>query len=827
MTTETEFGLLRDRDLIEEMKDSYMDYAMSVIVSRALPDVRDGLKPVQRRILYAMHELGMTPGSTHKKSARLVGEVLGKYHPHGDAPVYEAMVRMAQEFSMRVPLVSGQGNFGSIDGDPPAAMRYTEARLSRAAEELLNDLEQDTVNYTENFDGSLQEPSVLPAKLPQLLLNGTTGIAVGMATNIPPHNLGELCSGIVRLINDPDATCQELMRYVKGPDFPTAATIMGTQGIREAYETGRGSIVMRAVSKLEETPNSKRAKLVFTELPFQVNKSTLIEKMAILVRSKRIEGVTEIRDESNRKGIRIVLELRHVNQAPVILNQLYSMTPLQTNFSFNMLALANGTPKTITLKGALQYYIDFRREIVTRRAKYQLTKAQNRIHLLDGLIIALKNIDSIITLIRESQSVDNARSALMTWYQLDELQAQAILDMPLRRLAALEREKIENEHKELTKEIKSLQNLLSSKEKIDDIIKTETQAMRKKHADPRRTIIKEEVRKFTREELEAHESIVITHSQGGYIKRIPASTYRNQHRGGRGVIGMTTREDDPINNIIVGDTHDTLLFFTNRGRVLPLKAFELRPDTSRKTRGIPIANIIPVQDNEVVKSVVSIQNLSQKDLYLFLTTNKGSVKRISLEKISSIRKAGLIIMRLSKGENLLTAFLVNNDDDVIMVSESGQSIRFGAKDVTPRHRPAGGVRGMKMTKNDKIVSADKVIPDSKLLVVSKNGFGKLTDLNRYRSQYRAGSGIKTLNITTKTGKVAGAQVIAQSHEVYLVSKQAVMLRTNLSEIRNTGRATQGVTIFKLAKGDSVSSMACVGDLGDDSITQPKITTEDI
>ena len=827
MTTETEFGLLRNRDLSEEMKVSYMDYAMSVIVSRALPDVRDGLKPVQRRILYAMHELGMTPGSAHKKSARLVGEVLGKYHPHGDGPVYEAMVRMAQIFSLRVPLVDGQGNFGSIDGDPAAAMRYTEARLSRAAFEILNDLEQDTVDFIENFDGSLQEPTVLPAKLPQLLLNGTTGIAVGMATNIPPHNLGELCSGIIRLINNPDATTRELMRYVKGPDFPTAATIMGTQGIVEAYETGRGSIVMRAVCNLQETPNSKRAKLIFTELPYQVNKATLIEKIAILARSKRIEGITEIRDESNRKGIRIVLELRHVNQAPVILNKLYSMTPLQTNFSFNMLALANGTPKTITLKGALQYYIDFRREIVTRRAKYQLTKAQNRIHLLDGLIIALNNIDSIITLIRESQSVDNAKSALMTWYKLDELQAQAILDMPLRRLAALEREKIENEHKELAKEIKSLQSLLSSKEKIDEVIKTETQEMRKKLADPRRTQIKEEVRKFTRDELEAHESIVITLSQGGYIKRIPASTYRNQHRGGRGVTGMTTREDDPINNIIVGDTHDTLLFFTNRGRVLPLKAFELRPDTSRKTRGVPITNIIPLQDNEFVKSVVSLQNLSQKDLYLLLTTNKGSVKRISVDKISSIRKAGLIIMRLSKGEDLLTAFLVNNDDDVIMVSESGQSIRFGAKDVTPRNRPAGGVRGMKMIKNDKLVAADKVIPDSKLLVVSKNGFGKLTDLNRYRSQKRAGSGIKTLNVTPKTGKVAGSQVIAQSHEVYLVSKQAVMLRTNLSEIRNTGRATQGVTIFKLAKGDSVSSMACVGDLGDDAIDHTTITTEDI
>ena len=606
MTTETEFGLLRNRDLTEEMKVSYMDYAMSVIVSRALPDVRDGLKPVQRRILYAMHGLGMSPGSAHKKSARLVGEVLGKYHPHGDGPVYEAMVRMAQEFSMRVPLVNGQGNFGSVDGDPPAAMRYTEARLSRAAEEILNDIEQDTVNFIENFDGSLQEPSILPAKLPQLLLNGTTGIAVGMATNIPPHNLGELCSGIIRLINNPDASTLELMRYVKGPDFPTAATIMGNQGIVEAYETGRGTAVMRAVSTLQETPNSRKAKLIFSELPYQVNKSTLIEKMAALVRSKRIEGITEIRDESNRKGIRIVLELRNVSQAPVILNKLYSMTPLQTNFSFNMLALANGTPKTITLRGALQYYIDFRREIVTRRAQYQLTKAQNRIHLLEGLLVALNNIDSIITLIRESQSVDNARSALMTWYKLDELQAQAILDMPLRRLAALEREKIENEHKELAKEIKSLQGLLSSKEKIDEVIKTETQEMRKKHADPRKTQIKEEVRKFTREELEAHESIVITLSQGGYIKRIPAGTYRNQHRGGRGVTGMTTREDDPINNIIVGDTHDTLLFFTNRGRVLPLKAFELRPDISRKTRGVPITNIIPLQDNESVKSVVSL-----------------------------------------------------------------------------------------------------------------------------------------------------------------------------------------------------------------------------
>ena len=827
MVTKTEHGFVQPTQLEEEMRTSYMDYAMSVIVARALPDVRDGLKPVQRKILYGMQGLGMRPNSGHKKSARLVGEVHGKYHPHGETAIYDAMVRMAQPFSMSVPLVDGQGNYGSVDGDPPAAQRYTEARLTVAAEEMLDNLDEDTVDFDDNYDGNERMPTVLPARLPNLLVNGSTGIAVGMATNIPPHNPTEICNGILLLIRKPEATVENLMTYVKGPDFPTGATIMGLDGVRAAYATGRGQIIVRAVMDMEEVKRSNRSRIVVTELPYQVNKATLIEKIALLVKSRRIEGITEIRDESNREGMRIVMEMRSGAQYPVIRNNLYKFTNLQASFSANMLALVDGTPRVITLKAALQAYIDFRRQVITRRSEYRLRRARDRAHILEGLRIALANVDAIIALIRGAADVEAARKALMSWYDLDELQAQAILDMQLRRLAALERERIENEYRELQKTIDGLEEMLGDPEKVLAEVKGETSALKKKIGLERRTGFSEEALDFRRGELEPHEQVVVTLSQGGYIKRIPSGTYRNQHRGGKGVTGMTMKDDDPIRHIVVGDTHDILLFFTDRGRVLNLKSYELRADASRNTRGVPVRNVIALGENESVNAIVDVPNLEEKDLYLAMVTRKGRVERVPLEELAPregssdglFRRSGLIIMRLRDDDELVTARLVNAENDLTIVTEGGQSIRFAVEDVTAHHRGAGGVKGMALGPKDNIVAMDKVVPDSKLLVISRNGYGKLTDLNRYRRQGRAGSGIMTLKVTRKTGKVAAAEVIADSDEVYVVSEKAQVLRTNLSEIRSVGRATQGVRIFKAEPGDHVASIACVRGLestnGDD------------
>ncbi len=811
MTRKTQFGYIRPNQLEEEMRSSYLTYAMSVIVSRALPDVRDGLKPVQRRILYAMHGLGMRPNSAYKKSARLVGEVLGKYHPHGESAVYDAMVRMAQPFSLRIPLVDGQGNFGSVDNDPPAAMRYTEARLSFAAEELLVNLDQETVDFSDNFDSTLQEPVVLPARLPNLLLNGASGIAVGMATNIPPHNLSELCDGIYLLLRDPDATAEQLMKRVLGPDFPTGSTIMGTEGIRNAYETGRGQIVVRATAGIEPMKRSNRMQIIVTELPYQVNKATLVEKIAGLIKNKRLDGISELRDESDRRGMRIVMELRSGVQGLVILNNLYKFTAMQSSFSANMLAIVDGTPQVVTLKTALLEFIKFRRQVITRRSEFELKRAQARSHILDGLRIALANLDSIIALIRGAADAEAAKTGLMTWYDLSDLQAQAILDMQLRRIAALERERIETEYKELQKTIRDLEELLANPEKVDAEIKSETMAIKKKHGQERRTVIGEDLRDFKREDLEAHEQVVVTLSKGGYIKRILAGTYRNQHRGGKGVSSMRTRDDDPVRHILVGDTHDTLLFFTNTGRVLPLRSFELRADTSRNTRGVPVVNVIPLTDKERVNAIIGVSSLKREALYLVMATRSGSIKRVELDSISNIRRAGLIIMNLRADDELVTARLATEEDDIMMVTEQGMSIRFRSAGVTARQRAAGGVRGMLLRGKDKIVAMDIVDPDSRLLVISKKGFGKLTYLKSYRLQGRGGSGIKTLNVTRRTGTVAAAEVIADSDQVYLVSTRAQVLRTSLSEIRSTGRATQGVTIFKMETGDSVASIACVKD----------------
>lgn len=801
------------------MRSSYLTYAMTVIVARALPDVRDGLKPVQRRILYAAHEMGMRPNSSYRKSARLVGDVLGKYHPHGESAIYDAMVRLAQDFSLRVPLVDGQGNFGSVDNDPPAAMRYTEARLSAAAEDMLANLDQETVDFADNFDGSLQEPVVLPARLPNLLVNGAAGIAVGMATNIPPHNPSELCDGIIYLIDHPNATDEDVMALIPGPDFPTGATIMGRSGIKDAYTTGRGKIVIRAVADIEPMKRGNRMQIVVTELPFQVNKAGLIEKIATLVKNKRLDGITEIRDESDRRGMRIVMELRGSAQGMVILNNLYKLTEMQKTFSTNIRALVHGKPQLLTIKSALEHYIEFRREVIRRRTEFELRKARARAHILAGLLIALDEIDVVIQIIRGAADVETARNGLMSRFNLDEKQAQAILDMQLRRLAALEREKIETEYAEIQKTIERLEALLGDPHKINLEIKKETRALNKKLDGVRRTQISNAAIDINREDIEPHEQIVITFSKSGYIKRIPAATFRTQHRGGKGVSGMNMRDDDPVRHILVVDTHDMLLFFTSRGRVLPLKAYELRPDTSRNTRGLPVVNVISLDTDEKVVAIVGVKSLDQPDLFLVMATERGIIKRTALNAISNIRRFGLNIFsqrgmdkEKRPGDLLMTARLAREEDDLIMVTEQGKSARFAVDEVRSQSRKAGGVHGMALEEGDRIVSMDIVIPDSKLLVISKNGYGKLTSLNRYMKKGRGISGVNTMKVTAKTGPVAAAEVIADSDEVYVVSEQAQVIRTSISEIRSTGRAAQGVRIFNPNEGDVVASISCVREL---------------
>ena len=813
-SSKSEFGFIKPTSIVEEMRSSYLDYAMSVIVSRALPDARDGLKPVQRRILYAMQDLGMRPGSGYKKSARLVGEVLGKWHPHGDLAVYEAMVRLAQDFTVRMPLVDGQGNFGSIDNDPPAAMRYTEARLSPVSEVMLANLDQETVDWSLNFDDTLREPVVLPARLPNLLVNGASGIAVGMATNIPPHNLREVCNAVNALIDNPDATSEDLMKYVRAPDFPTGGTIMGTSGAREAYTTGKGQIVVRAVAEVEEMPrNASRMQIVVTELPYQVNKAALVEKIATLTKNRRIEGVSEVRDESDRDGMRIVIELRGGVQPQVVLNNLYKQTPLQSSFSANMLALIDDIPRVITLKIALQQYIKFRQQVVRRRSEFELKKAEERAHILAGLRIAISNLDEVIKLIRNSQDVENARTGLMSTFDLDQPQAQAILDMQLRRLAALEREKLEQEYQELQETIRGLQELLGDEGKILGVVKEETEEVKSKYGDKRRTTISHDAYDLSREELEAHEQIVITLSQGGYLKRIQSNTFRRQHRGGRGVSGMNTRDDDPVKELMVVDSHDKLMFFTNKGRVLSKIGYVLRADQSRNTRGVPVANIINVWDTESISALISVGKKQYEEYeYLVLGTKQGRVKRINLDDVEHIRPSGLIIMNLKGDDELVSVKLAKSKDDIIFISEQGMGIRFSVDDLPIRRRTAGGVKGMSLRTGDRVVSMDVGNDESKLLVVSKLGRGKVNPLSEYRRQGRGGLGLRAFKITKNTGLIADAQIVDETNEVYLVSEKAQVMRTDLSEIRSlTGRITQGVTIFKPRSGDSVSSIACVGD----------------
>ncbi len=811
-------GQIKPIRIEEEMRTSYLSYAMSVIVSRALPDVRDGLKPVQRRILYAMHEMGMRPNQPHRKSARIVGEVLGKYHPHSDGPVYDALVRMAQLFSMRYPLIDGQGNFGSVDGDPPAAMRYTEARLAAIADELLSDIDLNTVDFSQNFDDSLHEPQVLPSRLPNLLVNGATGIAVGMATNLPPHNLSEICDAVCHVIDHPDCVTEDLLQLVPGPDFPTSGVIRGSQGIVDAYTTGRGRIVMEAVTEIEEMRGG-RQRILITELPYQVNKASLVEKIAQLVREKRVEGISDIRDESDRQGMRVVVELRRDAQANIVLNNLYRHTALRTSFNAIMLALVEGQPQVLPLKRALALFVEHRQEVIRRRSEFLLQRARDRNHILEGLLLALDVMDQVITIIRSSADAESARTNLMDEFDLSQIQAQAILDMQLRRLAALERERLEKEHAELLKTIASLEELLSSPAKILSEIKQETRKLKRDFGDARRTRIeREEVGEQSAEQFIPHQDVMITLSQKGYIKRIPCDTYRTQNRGGKGVRGMTTREDDALMDLVVVDTHDTLLFFTNRGRVYPLRAFQIQGDTSRTSRGTLLVNLIPIARNEQVQAMLPVKN-ARDSAMLILATRLGEVKALKEGELTNIRPSGLIVMNLEEGDELVSVTQIGAADEIVMVSEKGQALIFQVrnnaddkKNLTPRSRAAGGVKGIQLVGDDKVVGMAPVTPNGHLLVVSKGGYGKSTPLKNYPRHGRNGRGVRTFRVNDKTGPVAAARVVTEGEgqEVFIISAKAQVVRINLEDVKVTNsRYTQGVIIWRDREPDDfVASVAC-------------------
>jgi len=801
----TEIGAVKPVDIEKEMKISYLDYAMSVIISRALPDVRDGLKPVQRRILYAVEELGLRHNGPYKKSARIVGEVMGKYHPHGDAPIYEAMVRMAQNFSLRHVLIDGQGNFGSVDNDPPAAMRYTEARLAEIAEEMLVDIDKDTVNFVPNFDDSLKEPSVLPARLPNLLVNGSSGIAVGMATSIPPHNLGEICDALSYLIDNPLASTEELQEFVKGPDFPTGAVILGQDGIKSAYATGRGKVVVRAKTSEVSTKGGRR-QIIVTELPYQVNKAALVERIAELVKGKKIAGIAEVRDESDREGMRLVIELRKDGQPQRVLNNLYKNSSMQSAFFINMVALVDGQPKVINLKEALTCYIDFRCEVITRRSQFELEKARNRAHILEGFRIALDNMEQVIKVIRQSENVDVARANLMTAFSLSQVQAQAILDMPLRRLARLEREKIAEEYADILKNISYLEDLLANPRKILFLIKQDVAQLKSKHGDERRTSIsEEEVTEFRQEDLVPHQRVIVTISNQGFIKRLPAGNYRLQHRGGRGVMGMVTREGDSVRHVLAADTHDNILFFTNRGRVYCLKCYEIPEDSSRTAKGMALVNLLPVDLKDGITTLLAVPDF-QPNMFLLLATKAGEIKKTPLDKFASIKKNGLIAVRLKSDDELVSARVVTDMDELILVGQNGQAIRLKVKELRAASRSSGGVRGIRLT-NDFVVGMDSVSPDVYLLTVTEKGFGKLTRLERYSVQRRGGKGIRAHRVAEKTGKVAASKLVPLEGSLVMLSAKGNVECIPLEQVSVQTRNGRGVHLMALGEDDSVVSIA--------------------
>lgn len=789
----------------EEMKTSYLDYAMSVIIGRALPDVRDGLKPVQRRILYAMLREGLLPGKKFSKCAGVVGEVLKKYHPHGDTAVYEALVRLAQDFNMRYPLIDGQGNFGSIDGDPPAAYRYTEARLSKLAEEMLEDIDKDTVDFVPNFDETTTEPVVLPSKIPNLIINGSSGIAVGMATDIPPHNLGEVVDGLLMMIDNPHVTVKELMKKIKGPDFPTGSIIHGRQGIVDAYTTGKGLIKVRAKVDIEE--NKKGESIVITEIPYQVNKTRLIEKIAELIREKRIDGISELRDESDREGIRIVLEVKKGEIPQIIINQLYKHTAMESTFGITMLAIVNGQPLVMSLPEMLSNFIRHRQDVVVRKTRFELRKAEEKAHILEGLKIALDNLDRVITLIRNSKTPEEALSSLIRNFPLTEVQAQAILDMKLQRLTGLEREKVVQDYKDTLKEIERLKAILASPALVDNIIKEELLDIKKKYADKRRTEITGEAKEITIEDLITEEEMVITISHEGYIKRNPLDIYRSQRRGGKGLIGMDMREGDFVERLFIASTHDHVLFFTNLGRLYWLRVYQI-PEMGRAARGKAIVNLLQLSEGEKITAVFPVKEFEDRK-YLFMTTKMGIVKKTSLSAFSNPRSKGITAIRLDMNDELIGVRLTDGAKDVILSTRDGLSIRFNEKGVRDMGRTAHGVRGIRLQKDDEVVSLDILEKDTTLLTVTEKGFGKRTDSSAYRSQSRGGKGILTLKITPKNGKVVGVMQVSDEDEIIIIASSGKLIRIRAANISIMGRSTQGVKLIDLTPEDKVVSIARV------------------
>ena len=790
------------RDIENEMRTAYIDYAMSVIVARALPDVRDGMKPVHRRILYTMHEDGFTPDKPYRKCATTVGDVLGRYHPHGDASVYDALVRMAQDFSMRYMMIDGHGNFGSVDGDPPAAYRYTEARMSKIALNMLTDIEKDTVDFMPNFDDRLQEPVVLPAKIPALLANGSSGIAVGMATNIPPHNLGELIDGIIKIIDEDEVTNEDLMSVIKGPDFPTGATILGREGIKQAYTTGRGKITLRAEAEIEEMSGNKQ-RIIVSSLPYQVNKAKLIEHIADLVKEKRIEGISAIRDESDREEkVRIVIELKRDANAQVVLNQLYKNTQMQDTFGIIMLALVDGKPQILTLRECLDHYIEHRKTVILRRTKFELDKAEARAHILEGLKIALDNIDEVINIIRSAY--DDAKERLMERFGLSEIQAQAILDMRLKTLSGLQREKIEEEYKQLMELIAHLKEILSSETLVYGIIKDELLEIKEKFGDERKTKIVAAEGEIDIEDLIKEEQTVIALTHFGYIKRMPINTYRSQRRGGKGITGIATREEDFVKQIFTASTHDTILFFSNKGKLYKLRGYEI-PEAGRTARGTAIVNLLSLDAGEKISAVIPIQNFAEGK-YLLFSTKNGIIKKTALTEYNSARKTGLLSITLKDEDELIDVRLTDGEDNIVLVTRKGLAITFDEKDVRPMGRTSQGVIGIRLNKDDYVIGMESIISGSTatLLAITENGFGKRTELDEYRVQTRGGKGVLTYKITPKTGDIVGIRIVVDSDDVMLITDTGTIIRISAADISILGRSTQGVTLMRTNEGKVVS-----------------------
>ena len=788
------------------MKNSFLDYAMSVIVSRALPDVRDGLKPVHRRILYGMNELGVTPDKAHKKSARIIGDVMGKYHPHGDSAIYDSMVRMAQDFSYRTPLVDGHGNFGSIDGDGAAAMRYTEARMSKIATELLRDINKDTIDYHDNYDGNEQEPDVLPARFPNLLVNGASGIAVGMATNIPPHNLNEVIDACALLMDNPDATVAELMEVMPGPDFPTGASVIGMSGIRRAYETGRGSIKIRAKARIDVQKNGKE-RIIVDEIPYMVNKAKLIEKIAELARDKRIEGITDLNDESDRDGLRIVIDIRRDTSAAVVLNNLYKLTQMQTSFGFNMLAIAGGIPRTFGLRDILEHYLQHQQEVIRRRTEFDKNKAEARAHILEGLRVALDHIDAIITLIRQSETADVAKKGLIEQFNLSDRQAQAILDMRMVRLTGLERDKIEEEYNGLLEKIAELKAILASPARINQIIKEEMAEIAKKHGDERRTelLVGEEL-SIEDEDLIEEENIAVTLSHGGYMKRMPISEFKSQNRGGRGVKGMSTNDDDFVEQLRICSTHDFLLFFTNKGKVYQAKGYEV-PEYGRNAKGIPALNFLNIDKDEKIQTMISMTDHESADRQLFFATRQGTVKRTALSEFENIRTSGLIAINLKEDDELVNVVVTNGNQSIVMGTHDGYAVHFAETDVRSMGRTATGVRGVRLEEGDYVIGMEILNSDQDVFVVSENGYGKRTVAAEYAIRNRGGKGVITVNITDKNGPLVALKTVDGTEDIMMVTDQGIMIRFDAQDISQTSRSTQGVRLMRLEDESRVATVA--------------------